>query len=633
MNIARQYFANLKSGLRLAFFLPTRMEKIQASAPMLLLLFATAVLLHFARDFARVGPGGTLMLFGLPGVLFYVPVLLAAAVVVAWIARRPADALALATAFAALSLPIVAVELVVPALTSGADGRIGWPRWIPWILWQWFFPAWLALAAAVATIYLMRPSVRLSAATTIVALILVALPLGSAYRERTLWMKPYDEDAMQRSQYMAAASEDAIYQQPRVLARALAAIEPGRMGVIDLYYVGLGGYARQDVFLREVKSVEAMMREQFGARGRTASLLNNPKTVMDMPIASATSLRAVLKRVGEAMDRDEDVLFLFMTSHGAKDQKFSLEFWPLQFNDLTPAVLRSALDDAGIQWRVIVVSACYAGGFIDALKDERTIVIAAAGPDKKSFGCSHEAEWTYFGKAFFDEALRAQPELTKAFALAREAVAAREKKDKIETHSDPQIAAGRAMERKWDEFLAQPRDSGKGVLAKTASAPAARDAVDELVDLGKLPEVAKTYMLDCVREMANSSPSVQVETDSGYFGAITRDSPQWPKLMTAFERFTQEYCASTSDGNVLRRAYVEAWREAADEATVRSALRHLRTREGQKELEAENRVSLLVSAKLVQLRRAPADAATSRYQQEFNRLSAEARSAAAKSKR
>jgi len=633
MSIARQYLANLKSGIKLAFFLPAHKEEIHGSAPLLLLLFATAVLLHFVRDFALVGLEGQLFVYGLPGVLLIVPILLTAAVVVAWIAGRGADALALATAFAALSLPILAVELAASALADGSGTMIRWPRWIPWMLWQWFFPAWFALAAAVATFYLLRPAVVRSGAAGIVLALIVALPLGSAYRERTLWMKPYDEDAMQRNQYMAAASEDAIYQQPKVLARALDAIEPGRKGVVDLYYVGFGGYARQDVFLREVKSVEAMMRDQFGAQGRTASLLNNPKTVMDMPIASATSLRAVLKRVGEAMNRDEDVLFLFMTSHGAKDRKFALEFWPLRFNELTPTVLKSALDDAGIQWRVIVVSACYAGGFIDALKDDRSIIIAAAGPDKKSFGCSHEAEWTYFGKAFFDEALRAQPELIKAFALARAAVAAREKKDEVETHSDPQIAAGKAMERKWGEFLAQPRNSGKPSPAKAASVPVSKDAVDELVDLAKLSEVAGTYMRDCLREMANNSPSVQAEKDPGYFGAITRDSPQWPKLVAAFERYTQEYCASTSDGDVLRRAYVGAWREAADEATVRSALRHLRSRDGQRVLEAENRVSLLVSSKLVEMRRAPADAATARYQQEFSHLNAEARSAAVKPKR
>jgi hypothetical protein len=456
MNIAHQYVENLGFGLRLAFFLPIRAERMHASALMLVLLFATAVLLHFVRDFAVVGAGGTLMPFGLPGVLFYVPNLLAAAVAIAWIAGRPAQALPLATAFAALSLPILALELTALSYAVESAGRFASSSRIAWILWQWAVPGWLALASAVAAFKLVRPTRWLPGAATVAVFLVVALSLGLVYRDRTLWTKPYDENAMQaQKQYMVAATEDAIYQQPRLLTQTLNAIEPGRNGLIDLYYVGMGGYARQDVFLREIKAVEKMMQEQFGARGRTASLLNNPKTVMEMPIASATSLRAVLKRMGEVMNRDEDILFLFMTSHGGKDHKFTLEFWPLTFNDLTPDVVRSALDDAGIQWRVIVVSACYAGGFIGALKDERTIVVAAAGPDKKSFGCSHEAEWTYFGKAFFDEALRAEPRVTAAFESAREAVAAREKREQVDAHSDPQMVAGRSMEQQWDAFLVQ----------------------------------------------------------------------------------------------------------------------------------------------------------------------------------
>jgi len=423
---------------------------------MLVLLFATAVLFHFVRDFAVVGSEGALMLFGLPGVLFYVPILLAATVAIAWIAGRPEQALPLATAFAALSLPVLALELSALSYAVQSAGRLAPSTRVAWIVWQWTVPVWLALASAFAAFRLLGPLRGLPGAATVVVFLVVALALGLVYRERTLWTKPYDESAAQaQKQYMVAATEDAIYQQPRLLAQALAAIEPGRDGLIDLYYVGMGGYARQDVFLREVKAVEKLMQEQFGARGRTASLINNPKTVMELPIASATALKTVLKRVGEVMNREEDILFLYMTSHGGKDHKFTLEFWPLTFNDLTPEVVRSALDEAGIQWRVIVVSACYAGGFIGALQDERTIVVAAAGPDRKSFGCSNEVEWTYFGKAFFDEALRAEPRVTAAFESAREAVAARERKERVDEHSDPQMAAGRSMERQWDAFLAQ----------------------------------------------------------------------------------------------------------------------------------------------------------------------------------
>ena len=467
-SIARQFFENLVCGVRLALFLPVPEARFHASGIMLVALFATAVLFHFARDFAAVGAGGTLMLFGLPGILYYVPILLAAAVAMAWSAGRPWQALTLATAFAALSLPVIALELTVLSYAAQTAGRLAPSTPIAWILWQWAAPAWLALAAATVAFRLLSPAKGAPRVATLVIFLVVGLALGLVFRERTLWTKPYDESAARaQKEFMVAASEDAFYKQPGLLAGALDAIEPGRNGQIDLYYVGMGGYARQDVFLREVKAVEKLMQDRFGARGRTASLLNNPKTVMEMPIASATSLRAVLKRMGEVMNRDEDILFLFMTSHGGKDHKFTLEFWPLSFNDLTPDIVRSALDDAGIQWRVIVVSSCYAGGFIGALQDERTIVVAAAGPDRKSFGCSHEAEWTYFGKAFFDEALRDKQQITAAFESARRAVAAREKKEGVDEHSDPRIAAGTSMEQHWDAFLGQlNRPSATASLAK-----------------------------------------------------------------------------------------------------------------------------------------------------------------------
>jgi hypothetical protein len=630
MSLARQYLANLASGFKLSFLLPAPRERIHGSAPMLLLLFATAVLLHLARDFAVVGTRGSFSIYGLPGVLLYIPLLLAAAVAVAWITNRSADALVLATALAALSLPILAVELFISALASGSGGVARWPRWIPWEWWQWAFPTWLAIASVFAAFYLLRPGASRLAASAIALIVLVALPLGSGYRERALWSIPYDENAVERSQYFAAASEDALYQQPKLLARTLASVAPGRAGLIDLYYVGFGGYAQQDVFLREIRSVEKLMQEQFGARGRTASLLNNPKTVMDTPIASGTSLRTVLKRVGEVMNRDEDVLFLFMTSHGAKDHRFSLEFWPLRFNDLTPQVLRSALDDAGIQWRVIVVSACYAGGFIDALKNERTIVVAAAGPDKKSFGCSHEAEWTYFGKAFFDEALRDQPRLTDAFARAREAVAAREEKDNVESRSDPQIAGGKSMVDKWDAYLAQRRNPGSSAPASAPTVDVARDAVEQLVDLSDLAAIARTNRSECLREMAAGSPSTFADKDPNYFGDITKASPQWPKLMTAWEQFAEDYCTSASNVGLLRRAYMSAWRDAADDTTVRAALKYLGTREGRKLLQTENRVASLVGTKIVEFRRDSIDKATSRYYEKLTRLQAEARRTATK---
>ena len=81
---------------------------------------------------------------------------------------------------------------------------------------------------------------------------------------------------------------------------------------------------------------------------------------------------------------------------------------------------------------MVIVSACYAGGFVRQLEDENTLVIAAAAPDRNSFGCTNEADWTYFGKAYFDEALRQTTSFTRAFEIARPLIEARERKDKYE---------------------------------------------------------------------------------------------------------------------------------------------------------------------------------------------------------
>ena len=122
---------------------------------------------------------------------------------------------------------------------------------------------------------------------------------------------------------------------------------------------------------RSCRVISQLFDQRFGTAGRSISLINNPATtlgcsdrVRHQPPAHAGPHRTV-------MNRDDDVLFLYLTSHGSEDHRFALEFWPLRLRDLDPPTLRQMLDAAGIRWRIIVVSACYSGGFIEPLKDER----------------------------------------------------------------------------------------------------------------------------------------------------------------------------------------------------------------------------------------------------------------------
>src|SRR5215204_6553879 len=84
------------------------------------------------------------------------------------------------------------------------------------------------------------------------------------------------------------------------------------------------------------------------------------------------------------------------------------------------------LNASGARYRVVIISACYSGVFARALADARTLVITAAASDRPSFGCEDGATWTYFGDAFFNQALRASPTLDAAFCRAREIVTKRD---------------------------------------------------------------------------------------------------------------------------------------------------------------------------------------------------------------
>jgi hypothetical protein len=152
-------------------------------------------------------------------------------------------------------------------------------------------------------------------------------------------------------------------------------------------------------------------------------------------------LRKSLQRIAAVMNNDEDLLFLFLTSHGSQSHRFSLDLSPLQFHELDPEKLRRLLDESGIKNRVVVISACYSGGFIQPLTTDTSLIIAASAADKNSFGCSNEAEWTYFGKAFFDEALRKTHSFVEAFETAKPVIVARENEQGY-TPSEPQMALG-----------------------------------------------------------------------------------------------------------------------------------------------------------------------------------------------
>ena len=236
--------------------------------------------------------------------------------------------------------------------------------------------------------------------------------------------------------------EATYVKQEDLVKAALDRVRPSRPGVVDTYFVGFASFSAQDVFANEARHVEALFQRSLDAEGRTALLVNSRDALDSLPLANGHNLGAVLRGISAKMDR-EDLLYLHMTSHGSTAHEFSVSFENLGLNDLSAADIGRIVNEADLPWRIIVVSACYSGGYIDALKSPTTLVMTASDAKKASFGCEHGREFTYFGKALYQDNL-ADSDYPAAFQRAVEAVTLREEQEGLEP-SEPQIWVGAAI--------------------------------------------------------------------------------------------------------------------------------------------------------------------------------------------
>ncbi|MCU0120234.1 peptidase C13 [Pseudomonas sp. B2M1-30] len=239
--------------------------------------------------------------------------------------------------------------------------------------------------------------------------------------------------------------ETGLLAQGRLLDDALASV-PVSTPAVELYTLTLGGDGKQSVFLRESDYVANMLATRFGAYGQIR-LVNHRDHLTDRPMATRENLRRAAQTLAERSG-PEDLLFIYLTSHGTAEHELVLDQPRMELADLPADELAAVLAPLKNRDKIIVISSCYSGGFIPALKDERTLIMTASRADRVSFGCSEEANFTYFGDALFAQALNQTDDLEQAFKLAKATVAERELADNFEA-SEPQIWAPKTVLSHW----------------------------------------------------------------------------------------------------------------------------------------------------------------------------------------
>lgn len=433
MKILRNLVCNIWSGCRLAFFLPLYRQAFRFGTQQVAVLIAAAFVLILGLDYLVTPAPRVFLTYGIAQFLSVYLILLVLGLL---LEERASGAFGRGTFLVPLMacvIPVFIAYLFAAVIANRLQHEI------PWFV-EAAFLLWVFLAAARAFcigggLTLARAKAFASPLVLGLVVILWVLPFWG------FWYHDPQQAASETPFRPSIAVEDSYYAQAGLVENALAKLAPQRPGVVDLYFVGFGSYGAEDVFMKEVRAAREIVEAEFDGAGRSVGLINNYETHDEVPLANSHNLRQVLEGVGKVLDPAEDVLFLFLTSHGSADHWLSVRMDHMGFTDIGTQELAEILADSGIENQVILVSACYSGGFMDDLKGPQRLVMTAAAGDKTSFGCGNLREWTYFGQAFFDQALRETTDFQAAFHQAREQVASWEDEEDL-VPSDPQIEVG-----------------------------------------------------------------------------------------------------------------------------------------------------------------------------------------------
>jgi hypothetical protein len=244
----------------------------------------------------------------------------------------------------------------------------------------------------------------------------------------------------------APSPEQVLYAQSRMVQDALTRLSPRVAGKPNLYLLTFAGDGGEDVFRNEAEYASQLFATRFGPAVHDVVLENNPATLATHPLASWSNLEAALGGLDHIMQPDQDILLLYVSSHGSEDHTLLVDMDPLPLDQIGAQDLADILAAYPFKWKVLVINACYSGGFVPPLRGPGTMVLTAARSDRSSFGCGSESDITYFGHAWLIDALNHTDNFVDAFKRARSEIARWERQDQL-TASEPQIDIGDGIEQ------------------------------------------------------------------------------------------------------------------------------------------------------------------------------------------
>jgi hypothetical protein len=434
--------ANVRAGARLALFLRVSRQDFRIDALALVLLVAVSAVVDFGVERVLAGPDAVPDLTAVGGELASLAILVLVASVLAAMFRDTALPLALPVVVLASMLLVQAGTLLPLALDFLPDVPEVVEDALHFALLAWF----LAVLVRATHVALQPAQRRAMGALAGGALLAAPMLLPSGVVPDAPWWSPVEEfAALDRN----PASEPVLALQRELQDDALAALEDHVAGQTELYFVAFAPDGAGSVWRPRVEAARDAIDARYGA-GRSVVYLNDASSLSDMPFATVTHLREALQEIAAASDPDEDVAMVYVAGRSNADGTLAAELPPLGLVPLSGPGLAHLLRESGIRWRVVVLEVCDAGPFIDALADEDTLVVSAAGPGETPAGCRRGGVPTAFGDVLFGKAFKDARSITGAFEAAKASLAGRD--------ATPVMHVGAAIARQLERLGGDRQD-------------------------------------------------------------------------------------------------------------------------------------------------------------------------------
>ncbi len=426
----------LVQGLRASIWLPPRIGDATPTVFQILWLFAIYCLVDLGRGYFEVAHPSSVDMqvwaaqLGLTVCMLWL----------AWWAIWPhARGSRLPAWFGLSMIALLPALLVGEALAQFADrleAQISYALWL-------VYGAYVVWAVGVEVKLLRHFNAPVLRVVVYVVGVLLLASLWAWQLPGSLWREDLAHSEQAEAPPSLILNQETFETQQTVWQEAVDALATSRPGVGEVFGLVYAPYASENVFLRESTLVAQVLADRFDAHRRVLHLVNHVTTADSHPWATTLNLQRGIEALAQRMDKARDVLVVYLTSHGGGDFKLAASHWPLATEPLTPQQLRTALDEAGIVNRVLIISACYSGGWVGPLATDNTLVMTAADATHTSYGCGTKSELTFFGRALFDEQLRTTYSFEQAFAQAVPVIKAREvQAGKDDGFSNPQISMG-----------------------------------------------------------------------------------------------------------------------------------------------------------------------------------------------